>query len=301
MGAELDEGGRFAGYRIDGLLARGGMGTVYRAHAGEGETIALKVITAQMAEDLAFRQRFEREVRLAAQVDHPHVVPLLDSGEHEGTLYMVSRLIDGRDLAQVLTADGRLSPAAAAHVTGHIGAALDAAHGLGLLHRDVKPQNVLIEGSPEQGNAYLTDFGLSKHVASTSGLTRAGSWVGTIDYASPEQLQGLDCDHRVDVYALGCVLYEMLTGEIPFPKARSVQKMIAHISEPPPAVSTLVAAAGAFDQVVAGAMAKLPDDRFETAGALAAAAAVASGGGQHGQPEEREQVEGLVDRDEDEV
>ncbi len=277
MTGELEEGERFAGYRIVGLLARGGMGTVYRASDEAGQRVALKVITSKMAEDVSFRRRFEREVRLATQMEHPHVVPLLDSGELEGTLFMVSRLIDGRDLGEVLSTEGLLSIGAAARVTGQVGSALDAAHALGLLHRDVKPQNVLLEGSPEDCTAYLTDFGLSKHVASTSGLTRAGSWVGTIDYAAPEQLQGLDCDHRVDVYALGCVLYETLTGEVPFPKARSVQKMIAHITEPPPAVSHLRPDAAAFDEVVARAMAKLPDDRFGTAGGVGDAAIAASG------------------------
>jgi serine/threonine protein kinase len=277
MTADLEEGARFAGYRIDGLLAKGGMGAVYRASAPDtGRRVALKVIGSAMAEDAAFRRRFEREVRLAAQLDHPHVVPLLDSGETDGALFMVSQLIPGLNLQEVLTLDGPFPPGGAARVAGQIGSALDAAHALGLLHRDVKPQNVLLDGSVEDGTAYLTDFGLSKHVASTSGLTRAGTWVGTIDYAAPEQLQALDCDHRVDVYALGCLLYEMLTGEIPFPKARNVQKMIAHVTEPPPAVSLHRPGTEAFDAVVARAMAKVPAERYASAGELAAAAAAAA-------------------------
>jgi serine/threonine protein kinase len=276
MTADLEEGTRFAGYRIDGLLAKGGMGAVYRASAPDsGRRVALKVIGSGMADDVAFRRRFEREVRLAAQLDHPNVVPLLDSGETDGALFMVSQLIAGQNLQEVLTLDGPFSPRGAARVAGQIGSALDAAHALGLLHRDVKPQNVLLEGSVEEGTAYLTDFGLSKHVSSTSGLTRAGTWVGTIEYAAPEQLQALDCDHRMDVYALGCLLYEMLTGETPFPKARKVQTIIAHITEPPPAVSSLRPQAEAFDAVVARAMAKLPDDRYAGAGELGAAAAAA--------------------------
>jgi serine/threonine protein kinase len=277
-GPELSEGAIFAGYRIEGLLARGGMGTVYRARDPQNERpAALKVIGSRMADDVSFRRRFAREVRLAAQLDHPHVVPVIDSGEFDGTLYMVSALIDGRNLQQLLELDGPLPPSAATRLIDQIGSALDAAHALGLLHRDVKPGNVLLEGSAEQGTAYLTDFGLSRHVASTSGLTRAGTWVGTIDYAAPEQLQGLDCDHRVDVYGLGCVLYEALTGAVPFPRDREVRKMIAHITEPPPAVSRLRAEAGAFDEVVARAMAKAPDDRYATAGELGSAAAAALG------------------------
>jgi serine/threonine protein kinase len=275
MSVDLEEGARFGGYRIDGLIAKGGMGAVYQARDLEGDRdVALKVIVSAMADDVSFRARFEREARLAAELDHPHVVPLLDSGEHEGTLFMASRLIEGRSLQQILMR-GPLSPSAAARVTEQIASALDAAHELGLLHRDVKPGNILLEGGSENGNAYLTDFGLSKHVASTSGLTRAGSWVGTVDYAAPEQLQALECDHRADVYALGCVLYEALTAEVPFPKARDVQKMIAHISEPPPAVSALRPEAGAFDEVVERAMAKQPDDRYGSAGELGAAAAAA--------------------------
>lgn len=276
MTAELEDGARFGGYRIDGLLATGGMGVVYRASDPQGQrAVALKVIGSKMADDVSFRARFEREVRLAAQLDHPHVVPLVDSGELDGTLFMVSKLIDGRSLQQLLAVEGPLSLPAAARVIGQIASALDAAHALGLLHRDVKPGNILLEGSAEDGIAYLTDFGLSKHVESTSGLTRAGTWVGTIDYAAPEQLQGLDCDQRVDVYALGCVLYETLTGEVPFPRERDVRKMIAHITEPPPAVSESRAEAAVFDEVVVRAMAKAPDDRYPTAGELGAAAAAA--------------------------
>jgi serine/threonine protein kinase len=276
MTGELEEGASFGAYRIDRFLASGGMGAVYRAGDPQGQgLVALKVIGSKIADDVSFRARFEREVRLAAQLDHPHVVPLLDSGELNGTLFMVSKLIDGLSLQQALAVDGPLSLPGAARVIEQIASALDGAHALGLLHRDVKPGNILLEGSAEDGTAYLTDFGLSKHVESTSGLTRAGTWVGTIDYAAPEQLQGLECDHRVDVYALGCVLYETLTGEVPFPHERDVRKMIAHISEPPPAVSEARPEAAGFDEVVARAMAKAPDDRYASAGELGAAAAAA--------------------------
>jgi serine/threonine protein kinase len=277
MAAELQAGARFAGYRIDGLLARGGMGAVYRAcDEATGHELALKVIAAEIADDLIFRRRFEREARLAALLDHPHVVPVLDSGDFEGTLFIATKLIDGLNLHEVIAVEGPLSARAAARVTEQVASALDAAHAEGLFHRDVKPGNVLLEGTPAGGTAYLADFGLSKHMLSTSGLTRAGQWVGTIDQAAPEQLQAADVDHRVDVYALGCVLYEMLTGEVPFPRARDVRKMIAHLTEEPPAVSDFRPRAEAFDDVVRRALAKRPEDRYPSAGKLARAAVEAA-------------------------
>jgi serine/threonine protein kinase len=277
MAAELQAGGRFGGYRIEGLLARGGMGVVYRARAEKsGREVALKLIAGDMAGDPYFRLRFEREARLAAGLRHPNVIPLLESGESKGTLFIATQLVDGLNLDEVLATEGPFASGAVARVIEQVASALDAAHAQGLLHRDVKPGNVLLEGTPDERTAYLTDFGLSKHVLSTSGLTRAGQWVGTVDYAAPEQLQAMDLNHQVDVYALGCVLYEMLTGVVPFARARDVQKMIAHISEPPPAVSALRPSAKAFDEVVCRALAKLPAERYSSAGELARAAADAA-------------------------
>jgi serine/threonine-protein kinase len=270
--AGLEAGSDFAGFRVDGLLAAGGMGVVYRAREIEsGRPVALKLIGVELAHDETFRRRFEREARLAAELDHPNVVPVVASGEHDGALYMASALIEGLNLHEAI-AESELTARAAANVVGQVAAALDAAHARGLLHRDVKPGNVLLDGSPGGGTAYLTDFGLSKHVSSQSGLTRTGRWVGTVDYAAPEQLQAADMDLRVDVYALGCVLYEALTGEVPFPRARELQKMIAHIGEPPPAVSARRPGAASFDAVVQRAMAKEPEERFESAGTLGQAA-----------------------------
>ena len=276
MAAELKVGARFAGYRIEGLLAHGGMGVVYRARSERNRVAALKVIAAEMADDLLFRRRFERETRLAAALHHPNVVPLLDSGESEGMLFIATELIEGLNLHEVVAAQGSLAVSAATRVIEQIASALDAAHAEGLLHRDVKPANILLDGPPGEGTAFLTDFGLAKHVLSKSGLTRAGQWVGTIDYAAPEQLQAGDVDHRVDVYALGCILYETLTGKVPFPRARDVQKMIAHIGEPPPLVSKLRPQASAFDNVVCRALAKSPDDRYSSAGELARDATTAA-------------------------
>jgi serine/threonine protein kinase len=277
MAPELNAGAHFAGYRIEGLLARGGMGVVYRARADEnGHLVALKLISAEMAEDLLFRRRFEREIRLAASLDHPNVIPLIDSGEFEDTLFIATKLVDGLNLHEVVAVEGPLPARTCARVIEQVASALDAAHGQGLLHRDVKPGNIVLEGRPTHDTAYLTDFGLSKHVLSKSGLTRAGHWVGTVDYAAPEQLQATAVDHRVDIYALGCVLYEALTGEVPFPRAREVQKMIAHIGDAPPYVSNLRPGAEAFDSVVCRALAKSPDDRYSSAGELARDAVAAA-------------------------
>ena len=276
MAAGLEAGSAFAGFVVEAPLGAGGMGTVYVAReTATGRRVALKVLSAGMADDVTFRRRFEREARLAAQLEHPNIVPVVDSGEHEGTLYMACALIDGLNLHEAI-AEGALAPAVAARLIEQVAAALDAAHAAELLHRDVKPANVLLDGPAPTATAYLTDFGLSKHVASQSGLTKPGRWVGTIDYAAPEQLQAYDMDLRVDVYALGCVLVEVLTGEVPFPKTREVQKMIAHITEPPPAVSARRPAAAPFDDVIARALAKEPADRFASAGELAAAARAAA-------------------------
>jgi serine/threonine protein kinase len=276
MPDELQVGAVFAGYRIEGLLARGGMGAVYRARDQGGDEVALKVIAATMADDLLFRKRFEREARLAAGLHHPNLIPVVGSGEVDGTLYLASRLVDGLNLHEVVVSEGPLSARAAGRMTSQVASALDAAHAEGLFHRDVKPGNVVIEGTPDSGTAYLTDFGLSRHVLSTSGLTREGQWIGTLDQAAPEQLQGEELDHLVDVYALGCVLYESLTGEVVFPRDRDVQKMAAHLGEQPPAVSAARPGLEPFDEVVRRALEKRPEDRFQSAGELGRAAVEAA-------------------------
>ena len=273
----LTAGADFAGYRVEGLLARGGMGVVYRARENESDrVVALKVIATEIAQDVYFRRRFERETRLAAQLHHPNVVPFVDSGTFEGTLFIATRLIDGLNLHEVIASEGPLTARTSTRLVEQVASALDAAHARGLLHRDVKPGNILLEGAPHEATAYLADFGLSKHVLSTSGLTRAGQWVGTIDYAAPEQIQAMEVGHEVDVYALGCVLYELLTGEVPFSRAREVQKMIAHITEAPPDVSARRPEMKALDPVVHRALAKSPGDRYPSAGDLARAAVEAA-------------------------
>lgn len=246
------------------------MGVVYRATAiSSGRTIALKLVRPDLA-DPVFGARFVREARLGRQLSHPHIVPLLDSGQSEDVLYLVMAYIDGIDLAALLAEHGSLHPALAATIVEQLAAALDAAREKGLVHRDVKPANVLLASRDAKPHAYLADFGVCRHVNSQSGITAAGVWVGSLDYAAPEQLQSQAVDNRTDVYALGCVLYESLTGEIPFPATRDMDKLIKQISEPPPRPSTRQPGLpAAFDAVVTRAMAKAPAQRFATAGAMA--------------------------------
>jgi serine/threonine protein kinase len=267
------------GYRIDALIGRGGMGVVYRAtQLALERPAAIKLIAAEYAADPTFRERFKRESRLAASVDHPHALPVYEAGEADGRLFLVTRFVDGTDLEAMIAAEGALEPALAATLIAQIAGALDAAHALGLVHRDVKPANVLVESRGGMAHAYLGDFGLSKAIGSASGLTNTSVWVGTVDYAAPEQLQSMLVDARTDVYSLGCLLYETLTGQVPYPRPRDVSKIMAHASEPPPLVSAAIPSApGGFDAVVARAMAKAPADRFQSAGELGRAALEAAG------------------------
>ena len=279
IGTELAAGSTLARYRIERLLGVGGMGMVYKAaEEGSGRAVALKVVAPRFAGDLYFRRRFEREARLAAQIDHPHAVGIEDAGDAHGVLYVAMRYVDGTDLDAMIASDGRLEPTLAGAITAQVASALDVAHELGLVHRDVKPGNVLVESRDRYAHALLTDFGLAKQVGSTSGLTKTGLWVGTVDYAAPEQIQGADVGPPVDIYGLGCVLYHALTGEVPYPRAREVAKITAHMLEPPPVPSQ--AATGippAFDALIARAMAKDPAERYASAGELGRDALAAAG------------------------
>jgi DNA-binding beta-propeller fold protein YncE/predicted Ser/Thr protein kinase len=260
----------FGHYRLLGVLGRGGMGVVYRAeHENLGRVVALKLLTPQLAESAGFRERFQREARLAASVEHPHIVPVYDAGESNGTLYIAMRYIEGTDLASVLAREGALVPDRAASIAAGIGSALDAAHARGLVHRDVKPANVLIDSE----RCYLTDFGLVKPFeAETTALTAAGQFLGTLDYVAPEQIEGRQVDRRVDVYALGCMIHECLTGTRPFPRDTAVAVMYAHLHDPPPRPSELQRALPpAIDAVIATAMAKDREERYPACGELAAA------------------------------
>ena len=212
----LAPGDVFGGFRIESIAGRGGMGVVYRAvQLDLGRPVALKLIAADRAADPAFRERFQRESRLAALIDHPNVVPVHGAGEADGQLYLVMRYVPGTDLHRLLKRDGPLEPERAAEIVAQVAAALDAAHAAGLVHRDVKPANVLIAGD----HAYLGDFGLTRLLSSEEQLTETGQWLGTTDFSSPEQLQGERVDARADIYSLGCVLHAALLGKPPYPRA----------------------------------------------------------------------------------
>jgi predicted ATPase len=276
---QLAPGDVFAGYRIEALAGRGGMGLVYKARQLRPErAVAVKVIMPGLAGDADFRARFEQEASLAAQIEHPNVIPIYEVGDEDGLLYIVMRFVESTDLRGLLRSRRRLTAGHAVRIVGQIAAALDAAHAHGLVHRDVKPANVLVTGAYPDEHLYLTDFGLTKRVTDVGGgMTATGGFVGTLDYIAPEQVRGDAVDGRVDVYALGCVLHELLTGQVPFPRDTEVAKIFAHLSADPPLAGEAVTGVPAeLDAVVARAMAKDPGDRYASAGDLARAAVAAA-------------------------
>jgi serine/threonine protein kinase len=283
---EIGVGSVLGGYRIDGVIGHGGMGVVYRAtQLRLQRTVALKVIMPALASDLSFRERFERESRLAASIDHNHVVPVYEADEVDGLLYIAMRYVDGKDLRALIESEGPLDPARVARLIAHVSSALDAAHARGLVHRDVKPGNILVAGRGAEEHAYLTDFGLTKSV-SEAGLTKTGQWVGTLDYAAPEQINNGPVDARTDVYALGCVLYQALTGQVPYVRDSDVAKMYAHLHDPAPMVAEVrPEVPDALGHVVTRAMEKDPGQRFPSAGDLGRGAVAAAAGSAHPPPE----------------
>jgi Protein kinase domain len=249
---------------------------VYRAeHLGLGRKVALKLLSPELAGNEGYRRRFIRESRMAAGIEHPNILPIYEAGEAEGLLYIAMRYVDGSDLDKLLKREGRLQPQQAVGLLSQVANALDAAHRSGLVHRDVKPANILI--APELGpgstaHCYLCDFGLLKHFDSSDDLTRTGQFVGTIPYVAPEQIEGRALDGRVDVYALGCVLFQSLTGVVPFDRESDVATIYAHLRDPPPSATRLRPELPAeLDELVARALAKAPGDRFTTATELVAA------------------------------
>src|SRR3954454_2502095 len=218
--------GRVAHYSIVRQLGEGGMGVVLLARdEALGRNVALKLLAPRYADDVQFRASFTRESRLAAAIDHPKIIPIFEAGEAQDQLFIAMRYVDGPDLRRVLAEEGPLVPARAVAIVEQVARALDAAHNAGLVHRDVKPGNVMIDPSEGREHCYLTDFGLTKNMSSSSGYTETGQFVGTLNYMAPEQIEGRDVDGRADQYALGCVLFECLAGVPPFRRDSDVAMM----------------------------------------------------------------------------
>jgi YVTN family beta-propeller protein len=267
MPGSANIGSELAGYRLDELIGRGGMGVVYRAHdLALDRDVALKLLAPHLADDVSFRDRFLTESRVAASLEHPNVVPIHDAGEIDGQLYIVMRLVEGSDLKAVLR-QGPLEPAHAVRILGQIAGALDAAHARGLVHRDVKPSNVLLD---EREHAYLADFGLSRYLGDAVIPLGPAKSLGTADYVAPEQIRGEEVDGRADVYALGCMLYECLAGAPPFRRGTDAATLYAQLEEAPPTLPGL-------DEVLPKALAKQPAERYATCGDLVEGARQALG------------------------
>jgi len=266
---------QFGDYRLEAMLGRGGMGEVYRAYdTRHDRVVALKVLSTELAADRSYRERFRREAHLCARLNEPHIVPIHRYGEIDGRLFLDMRLVPGRDLAQVLEAEGTLPPQRAVSIVGQVARALDAAHADGLVHRDVKPSNIRLT-EEDDDFAYLLDFGIARSLTDADGpaLTMTGAALGSVDYMAPERFLEQPLDERVDVYSLACVLYECLTGRRPFTGDGLAAMMYAHLRVDAPAPSTVQRAVPrALDDVVRKGLAKEPDERYATAGALASAA-----------------------------
>jgi serine/threonine-protein kinase len=267
-------GSLVAGYRLEQQIGLGGMAVVFRATDDRlGRPVALKILAPALAADAAFRQRFVRESRAAAAVDDPHVIPIFEAGEVGGVLFIAMRYVPGGDVRTLVSAEGPMSPARACAIISATASALDAAHAAGLIHRDVKPANMLVDVRPDRpDHVYLSDFGLSKGELSSSGLTGTGQFLGTVDYCAPEQIEGHAVDGRADQYALACSAFELLTGGPPFVRDQATAMIWAHMSQPPPLLTArrpdLPTSA---DQVLARGLAKAPTDRYPSCGEFAGA------------------------------
>ncbi len=274
MGGKAPIGSVVAGYRLISLVGEGATGAVYLAEReGTSARVALKLLDPELARDERFRQRLIRESTLAASLDHPNAIPIVDFGDAQGTLYLAMRYVEGSDLRELLARDGPLDPARALDLLDQVAGALDAAHAAGLVHRDVKPANILVEDGDDGEHAYLGDFGLAKYASSVSSLTSDHAFVGTIAYVSPEQIRGDEIDARADVYSLGCVLYECLAGTPPFDRESELAVVYAHLHERAPRLTDVRPdLPDGMDRVIATATAKAPGDRFSSCSALIAAA-----------------------------
>jgi serine/threonine-protein kinase len=280
-------GQQIADYRIEREIGRGGMAVVYRARDLRlDRTVALKLLAPELARNDTFRRRFTHESRVAAAIDHPHIVPVFEAGETEGVLYIAMRYVAGRDLRHLLDREGPLPLTTATRITGQVASALDAAHDHGLVHRDVKPGNILVAqgtDSDHPEHVYLTDFGLTKKSLSLTGFTTVGQFVGTLDYVAPEQISGKPVDGRCDVYSLACVVHETLAGRPPFQRDDDMALLWAHqYDQPPPLTEQRPDLPASVDDVLAKALAKSPDDRYDSCLSFVAALRVA--GTRHGTP-----------------
>ena len=263
----LAPGAVVAGYRVEARIGAGGMAVVFRAmDAGLGRTVALKVLAPALVGDREFRERFIRESRAAAAVDHPHIIPVYAAGEADGVLYIAMRYVPSGDLRELLRRDGKLTSGRASRLLFPLASALDIGHLAGLVHRDVKPANILIDTSTGMADhPYLADFGLAKGSGPTAGVTGTGQFIGTLEYAAPEQISGGRAVPQTDQYALACAAFTMLTGAAPFPREEPTAVLWAHMSEPPPPVTALRPdLPRGIDQVLARAMAKTPEERYRT-------------------------------------
>ena len=263
LSEEFQAGSLLAGYRLEERIGAGGMAVVFRACDERlGRLVALKILAPEMAEDQEFRRRFIAESRAAAKVEDPHIIPIYEAGEADGVLFIAMRFVAGGDLRRVLERERALAPGRAVEFISPVASALDAAHRAGLVHRDVKPANILVDASPDRpDHVYLSDFGVSKGAVSSASLT--GQFLGTPNYSAPEQIQCLAVDGRADQYALACVAYQLLTGKVPFERDKPMTVLYAHVCEPPPSlVARRPDLPSAADRVLARAMAKAPENRY---------------------------------------
>lgn len=277
-------GRQVASYRIEQEIGRGGMAVVYRARDLRlDRTVALKLLAPELARNDTFRNRFSHESRVAAAIDHPHIVPVFEAGETDGVLYIAMRYVAGSDLRHLLDRQGPLPLATALRIATQVASALDAAHEHGLVHRDVKPGNILVARGTDRDHpehTYLTDFGLTKKSLSLTGFTTVGQFVGTLDYVAPEQISGRPVDGRCDVYGFACVVFESLTGHPPFRRDDDMALLWAHQYDAPPALSaSRPGLPAALDGVFAKALAKTPDDRHDSCLDFVAALRSAATGG----------------------
>jgi ABC-type transport system substrate-binding protein/class 3 adenylate cyclase/tRNA A-37 threonylcarbamoyl transferase component Bud32 len=278
MSSNLTSGTLVSGYRIDRLIGSGATGAVYLARDETlDRPVALKILAPEMARDERFRERFLRESRAAAGIEHASIIPIYAAGEADGLFYLAMRYVEGGDLGDLIEQRGRLEGEQVLVLLGQVAAALDAAHAAGLLHRDVKPGNILVDGT----RAWLADFGLAKHASTVNSLSRDNSFAGTVDYIAPEQIQGGDVDSRADIYALGCVVFQALAGRAPFQRDNHLAVVFAHLREPPPSLSLLRPdLPESLDRVIERALAKNPDQRYPTGGELIQDAGDAIRGGE---------------------